>query len=587
MNKLKTLSYILLGVSIAACNGLGKMAKNYSQVKHEVTPNPLELHGDSVAIAIKGSYPAKYFAKKVDVTVTPMVKSSSAEHNFKSVTVVGEKSTTAGTKVNYKSGGSFTYADKIAYTPDMKASDVMVKSTGAKGKTTKELGSLKVADGVIVTPLLVRADEKVITGKDAFVRVTPANFQGTVYYLINTSNVNANFKNKECGFSNKTEFANLDSAMKVLAVAPYSIKGYSIMGYASPDGTEKLNASLAENRSKSTAKYLADAMMKSMNKGVKPKDRVKISPDSSLFSRSATNEDWSGFQTLMSASSMPQKDMILRIVASNTDADAREMEIKKMGKAYTEIADGVLPKLRRSSITINAEKTGRSDEQISALAKSNPDSLSVEEILYAATLTQDNSEKLNIYRAAERIYPQDWRTANNVGMILFQNGDIDGAMTEFNKADQLSNGNAIVKNNIGAVYSKKGDRPNAAASYAAAAGAGPEVNENMGILDIRNGNYSAAVSHYSGSSSFNAALAKLLAGDKDGALSTIDASSDKESGMGYYLKAIISARKGDGNGVASNLSSACAKDASLKAMAAEDREFIKWFKDANFMSAIR
>ncbi|MFN8166753.1 MAG: hypothetical protein U0X76_11465 [Bacteroidia bacterium] len=392
---------------------------------------------------------------------------------------------------------------------------------------------------------------------------------------------------KDCNISNKAEFAKLDSAVKVLSVAPYAIKGYSIMGYASPDGTEKLNASLAENRSKSSAKYLADAMMKRMNTGVKPKDRVKISPDSSLFTRSATNEDWGGFQQLMSASSMPQKDMILRIVASNTDADAREMEIKKMGKAYTEIAEGVLPKLRRSAITINAEKTGRSDEQIAALAKSNPDSLSVEEILYAATLTQDNTEKLSIYRAAERIYPQDWRTANNVGSILFQNGDVDGAQTEFTKADQLSNGNAIVKNNIGAVYSRKGDRANAAISYAAASGAGNEVNENMGILDIRNGNYSSAVSHYSGSSSFNAALAKLLSGDKDGALSTIDASPDKDSAMGYYLKAIIAARKGDGNGVASNLSTACGKDSTLKAMASEDREFIKWFKDANFMSAIK
>ena len=180
----------------------------------------------------------------------------------------------------------------------------------------------------------------------------------------------------------------------------------------------------------------------------------------------------------------------------------------------------VLPKLRRAAITFNADKVGRSDEQISALAKSNPDSLSVEEILYAATLTTDMNEKLAIYQAAERIYPQDWRTANNVGSMLFVKGDIDGAMSEFAKADQLSSGNAIVKNNAGAVYSRKGDRKNAASNYASASGAGPEVNENMGILDIRNGNYSAAVGHYSGSSTFNAALAKLLAGDKDGAMST-------------------------------------------------------------------
>ena len=585
MNKIKTLSYFLLSISLAGCNGLGKMAKNYPQVKHEVTPNPLELHGDSVAVSIKGTYPPKYFAKKVDVTVTPILKSSTAEHNFKSVTNVGEKSQTSGNKVNSKAGGSYTYNDKIVYTPDMKAADLMIKSTGMKGKTTKELGSIKIADGTIVTPLLVQADEKAIVGKDNFQRITPANFSGTIYYLINTYNVNPNFKVKKCDFSNKVEFARLDSAIKALTVVPYSMKSVSIMGYASPDGKESLNASLAENRSKSSAKYLATQMTNNMRKQTKTK--VTINPDSSMFSRSTTNEDWGGFQQLMQESSLPQKDMILRIVASNSDPEARELEIKKMGKGFTEIAEGVLPKLRRSAITLNAEKTGRSDEEISALAKSNPDSLSVEEILYAATLTNDMSEKLSIYQSAERNYPQDWRTSNNVGNVLFMKGDLNGAMSEFTKADQLNSGNAIVKNNLGTVYSRKGDRKNASINYSSASGAGPEVNQNMGILDIRNGKYADGVTHYSNTNSFNAALAKLLSGDKDGAMNTIDASPDKDSANGYYLKAVISARKGDAAGVVSNLTKSVQKNPAMKAMAAEDREFIKWFNDASFKAVVK
>ncbi|MBK6837219.1 MAG: hypothetical protein IPG90_02185 [Bacteroidetes bacterium] len=234
------------------------------------------------------------------------------------------------------------------------------------------------------------------------------------------------------------------------------------------------------------------------------------------------------------------------------------------------------------------KKTGRSDEQITALAKSStPDSLNVEEILYAATLTQDMNEKLSIYRTAERLYPQEWRAANNTGTILFMTGDVDGAMTEFTKADQLSAGNTTVKNNLGACYSRKGDRANATMMYAAAAGAGPEVNQNQGILDIKNGNYGSAVSNYSNTNSFNAALAKLLSGDKDGAMSTLDASPDKDSAMSLYLKAVISARKGDATGVVDNLKSSVAKDATMKAMAAEDREFIKWFNDASFKAAIQ
>ena len=585
MNKLKTLSYFLLIISLAACNGLGKMAKNYPQVKHEVTPNPLELHGDSVAVSIKGTYPPKYFAKKVDVTVTPILKSATAENNFKSVTNVGEKSETAGNKINSKAGGSYTYADKILYTPDMKVADLMVKSSGMKGTTTKELGSVKVADGTVVTPLLVKADEKTIVGKDNFQRITPANFSGTIYYLVNTSNVNSNFKVSKCDFSNKVELARLDSAMKMLTVVPYSMKGVSIMGYASPDGKESINASLAENRSKSSAKYLASQMTNNLRKQTKSK--MTINPDSSMFSRSVTNEDWNGFQRLMQESSMPQKDMILRIVESNSDPEAREMEIKKMGKGFTEIAEGVLPKLRRSEITLNAEKTGRSDEEISAMVNSNPDSLSVEEILYAATLVNTPAEKLSIYQSAERIYPQDWRTANNVGNVLFMNGDLNGAMSQFTKADQLSSGNPIVKNNLGAVYSRKGDRKNASMNYSAASGAGPEVNQNMGILDIRNGNYTTGVSHYSNTNSFNASLAKLLSGDKDGAMSTIDASPDNNTASGHYLKAVISARKADGAGVVSNLTKSVQMNPAMKAMAAEDREFIKWFNDAAFKAVVQ
>ncbi len=585
MNKLKTLSYFLLSISIAGCNGLGKMAKNYPQVKHEVTPNPLEMHGDSVAVSIKGTYPPKYFAKSVDVTVTPDLKSATASHDFKSVTNVGEKSKNTGNKINQKAGGSFTYTDKIAYTPDMKVADLMIKAVGTKGTKTKDLGSVKAADGTIVTPLLVQPAEKTIIAKDNFQRITPANFDGTIYYLVNTSNVNPSFKVKQCDISNKTQLSELDSVLKVLTVAPYNLKGVSIMGYASPDGKESVNADLAENRSKSSAKYIATQMSNMMSKQTKTK--VKISPDSTMFTRNVTNEDWGGFQQLMQESSLPQKDMVLRIVASNSDPEAREMEIRKMGKSYDDIADGIMPKLRRAAITLNADKTGRSDEEISALAKSSPDSLSVEEILYAATLTQDVNERLTIYQSAERIYPQDWRTSNNVGSVMFEKGDIDGAMAEFAKADQLSSGNAIAKNNSGAVYSRKGDRKNAASNYASANGAGSEVNENQGILDIRNGNYTAAVGHYSGSNTFNAALAKLLAGDKDGAMSTIDASPDKDSAMGLYLKAVISARKGDAAGVISNLTGSVQKNAAMKTMAAEDREFIKWFGDPSFKAVVQ
>ena len=313
-----------------------------------------------------------------------------------------------------------------------------------------------------------------------------------------------------------------------------------------------------------------------------------MSADSSMFHTSSNAEDWPGFKAEMEKSDIGMKDVILRVVESNSDPEAREMEIKKMGKAYTEIADRILPRLRKSDIVFNAEKTGRSDEQINAMAISSPDSLSVEELLYAGKLANNDLDKqVTIYTSAERIYPQDYRVANNLGVVKFMKGDKDGAEREFEKANQLQASNLIVSNNMGAYYANKGDRKKAMELYSAAGSAGSEVGENIAALDILNGNYSAAVGHCSGANTFNCALAKLLNGDKDGAMSTLQASPDKDSAEGHYLMAVISARKDDASGVVSHLQASASKDANMKTLARDDREFIKWFNDANFKAAVQ
>ncbi len=572
----RIISLFAISAAIVGCNGLGKMSKNAGTVKYEVTPNPLEMHGDSIAISIKGTYPAKYFAKKVSLTITPALKSSTGEKSFKPVNIIGEKVEANGTKINMKAGGNFTYTDKMAYTPDLRAADVMLNIKGMKGKTTKDLPSAKIADATITTPLLVKSDEKTLIGKDNFQRIVPVTYDGRLYYPVNASTVNTSFNQKKTGISNKAEAAALDSILKTCTSANMNLKSIDVNGNASPDGKLALNTKLSDSRSKTSDKFLVERFKK-----------MKMKADSIPVNMSSTAEDWPGFQKLMQESDLGMKDVVLRIVASNSDPEAREMEIKKMGKAYKEIAEGVLPKLRKSNFTFNADKIGRSDEQISALAKSNPDSLSVEEILYAGTLTADNAEKLNIYSAGERIYPQDWRCANNTGMVKFWTHDVDGAMAEFSKADQLNANNAIVMNNMGACYRQKGDRAKATEMYGKAMSAGPEVGENMAIIDILNGKYSDAVSHSGSAVTFNAALAKLLSGDKDGAMSTVSASPDKDSAIGMYLKAVISARKGDAAGVISNLTASIAKDSGMKAMAKDDREFIKWFSDAGFKAIVQ
>ena len=216
MKKIKALLLLTAAVITitvqSGCNGLSKMEKNAGNVKYEVTPNPLELHGDSVAINIKATYPPKYFAKKVSLTITPSIHTSAGDKDFKPVDVIGEKLEANGTKINSKTGGSITYTDKIAYTPEMRAADVVVKIHGAKGNKTKDFAPMaKIADATITTPLLVKHDEKVIYEKDAFQRITPVSFNGKLYYPINVGTVSTGFNQKKAGVSNKTESSAVDS----------------------------------------------------------------------------------------------------------------------------------------------------------------------------------------------------------------------------------------------------------------------------------------------------------------------------------------------------------------------------------------
>jgi tetratricopeptide (TPR) repeat protein len=359
-----------------------------------------------------------------------------------------------------------------------------------------------------------------------------------------------------------------------------AFKNMNISAYASPDGELSLNANLAENRAKESRK----AMM-----GIFKDKKTKVdtaAKNEGFYNIVTTAEDWDGFKKAMEASSIPDKDLILRVLTMYPDGEVREKEIKNLSKTYTEVAEKILPQLRRSVMTLNMEVKSRTDEQISKLAMSAPDSLSVEEILYAATLTEDVNAKLDIYKKAEAKYANDWRTSNNVGYIYLMQNKLNDAEAEFKKADGLSANNPVVKNNMGIVARWKGDRKAAMDLYKSASAAGPEVSYNMGIIEIQNGNYGAAVSNFGNNNSFNSALAKLLNGNTDGAMSTIDGSTDKDAALSFYLKAIAGARQNKADVVVNNLKAAIQKDASFKQMAKDDAEFIKFRDNADFKAAV-
>ncbi len=559
---------IVTVVGFSACNGLGKLVKNADKITYKVTPDPMEMHGDSVGIKITGTYPAKIFPKKAAVTVTPVIKYNGGEKALKPVVLVGDKSELKGQKISYDKGGNFNYtSDKVAYMPEMKVATLELRAQGVVKTKKKDLPAKKVADGIIVTPLLVRNDEKPVMAKDNFQKTIPRTMTGEIFFVISQSQVRSTEINSK-------EMKDMKEFITNGIAKNFTFKGINISAYASPDGELDKNANLAQDRAKETVKSL-------MEWSKEKKVKFTNGEAKEFYNTVTTAEDWDGFKKAMEASSIKDKELILRVLTMYSDGPTREKEIKNLSKTWAELADKILPKLRRSVITVNADENSRTDAQITALLNSASDSLSVEEMLYGATLTQDINTKLAIYKKAESKYGSDWRTSNNVGYILIMQNKLADAEAEFKKADGLSANNPIVKNNLGICARWRGDRKAAMDLYKSATGVS-EATYNMGVIEIQNGNYGAAVSDFGSNNTFNAALGKLLNGSNDGAMTTIEAAPEKDDASGLYLKAVISARQGKADGVTSNLKSAIAKDATYKQMAKDDAEFIKFRDNADF-----
>ena len=577
MNKGKlkiTASIVGIGIILVGCNPLKKMVKNYPTVKYELSPNPLEMAGDSIEINISGKFPPNYFNKKVAVEVTPVLKYPAESDNqqtkeFKALKFRGESVDGDGSVVNYLKGGGFNFTDKIPFDKKMTYATVELKAKGSFKTKSQELTAVEIGNGVITTPFLVKGDDKPILAKDNFTKVVPRSFNGDINYLINSSVVRPRELRSD-------DVKALAEVIKNGADGSLVFKNVKVEAYASPDGELSKNEGLADNR----AKTAADAIAKFFKKA-----KIDAANNAGFYNKIGKGEDWDGFKKLMEASDIKDKELIIRILQMYSDKNKREVEIKNLAKTYLEVADKILPQLRRATIVVNAEEPSKTDEQIKQLAASNPDSLTVEELMYAAALTDDINQKMSIYQSVSKVYPKDWRGPNNVGYCLMMNNKLNDAKAEFTKADGLGE-SGIVKNNLGVVNRLMGNRAKAKELYKSASGAGSEVAYNMGIVEIMDGKYSSAVANLSGSNSFNEALAQLLNGDLDGALKTVNNSNDKSSAEGYYLKAIIGARKKDATLLTSNLKNATNADPSLKAKAKTDVEFINYWSDSNFKAAV-
>ena len=556
---------LLMAMVVALFSSCSKKMGELSADYFTVTPQVLEAVGGKVPATINGKFPEKYFNKKAVVEVTPVLKWNGGEAKGQPATFQGEKVEGNDQTISYKMGGSYTMKTSFDYVPEMAKSELYLEFKATIGKKVVTIPAVKIADGVISTSELVNntlGNANPALGEDAFQRIIKEKHDANIMFLIQQANIRSS-ELKTAKEFNK-EVANVNEA------ANKKISNIEVSAYASPDGGVSLNTTLAENRENNTTKLLS-------------KDLKKAKIDAPIDAK-YTAQDWEGFQELVSKSNIQDKELILRVIAMYQDPAQRESEIKNISAVYKELANTILPQLRRSRLTLNYEIIGKSDEEIAKLASSNPSELNIEELLYAATLTNDPAKQEAIYTQATKQFPNDYRAYNNLGKLAYQAGNIDKAESYFKKAANI-NASPEVNMNLGLVSLMKGDKAAAEAYFGKAAGT-KELGESMGNLYIAQGQYERAVNSFGDSKTNSAALAQILAKDYNKAKNTL-ANVTRPDAYTDYLMAVLGARTNNSSMVTSSLKSAVAKDSSLAKKAATDLEFAKYFTNADFMNIIK
>jgi hypothetical protein len=572
MKKFKSYFILILAATVmTSCSGLNKMKKNSNLIKYEVTPKVLETHAGFVTVTIKGTFPAKYFDKKTIVTATPVLTYAGGETAFEKVQVLQGESVQANNKViTATSGGDFSYTDKIPYKDAMKISELVLRVKAVRGSKNLDFDPVKLADGVVATSTLVEKHGKAVMMKDSYVRITPETQAADINYLINKYDVLSKELKAE-------DITLLKAYIKSVSTDPNrQFKTADISSYASPDGTMKINEPLSIKRGETADKFIK-----------KEFGKIEAAKAAGFFNGKTTPEDWDGFKTEVEKSTIQDKDLILRVLSMYSDPDVREKEIKNMTAAFEALKTDILPKLRRSTMKISVDKVGRSDEQILAQMKSDPKALSVDEMLYSATLTKDLNEQLSFYKTTAEIHPNCIRAKNNMGYTYMALGKTDEAIAAFEAAKTLQN-NDMVKNNLGFGSLVKGDLVKAEEYFNSMTAATPESRWGLGVIAITKGDYDKAVNYFGTEPCFNLALALLLKGDINKAKSTLDSMKELcKCGKPSYLKAVIGARLDDKNYMLNNLREAIGFNADWKAYAKTDIEFAKFFSDATFKSTVQ
>lgn len=552
---MKKRNYLLLSAAsvlfMASCSKMGPLsADNFT-----VTPNPLESQGGKVAATVNGTFPEKYMKKKAVVTVTPELRYANGQvAKGQSATFQGEKVMGNDQTISYKVGGRYTMKTSFDYVPEMQKSDMYLTFDARKGKKVYNVPAVKVADGVIATSELYRrtlASENGVIAPDTFQRVNAKKQEANIKFLINQANI----RKSELKNNSVKEF--IEMLKKINADREgLNIQNVEIQAYASPEGGVKFNDKLAGQRKDQSEKYV--------------KKTLKQTKVDAALDAHYTAQDWEGFQKLVAASNLQDKDVILRVLSMYEDPQEREQQIRNMSAGFQELANGILPELRRSRLIINYETIGRSDEQIKEQYKNDASKLSADELLYSATLDETPAKQEEIYKKTVEAYPNDYRAYNNLAALALAKGDKEAAQQYAAKAAQLGSDTPEAQANLGLISLINGNVQDA--ERAISKGANSEnVKAALGALNIAKGNYAQAESDFGKTASNTAALAQILNKNYAAAAKTLD-KVENPNAMTDYLHAIAAARRGNKFAAASYLKEALQKDASLKEYADNDLE---------------
>lgn len=541
-------------LALSSCSSkLGALsADNFS-----VNPNPLETEAGKVPTTINGKFPEKYMKKKAVVTVTPELRyadGKTAKGN--GATFQGEKVAGNNQTIQYKVGGNYTMNTSFDYVPEMQKSDLYLTFDAYVGKKKVNVPEVKVATGVISTSEFYKktlASDGACIAPDSFQRVKAQKQEAEIKFLINQ----ANLRKSEMKNNSVKEFVQMLKKINRDREG-LNIKNVEVAAYASPEGGVKFNDKLASKRQNTSEKYVKQTLKK-----------TKVSTD---IDARYTAQDWDGFQKLVAASNLQDKDVILRVLSMYQDPQEREQQIRNMSAGFRELADGILPELRRSRLIINYETIGRSDDQIKEQYNADPTKLSADELLYAAALEDNADKKEAIYKKTAEIYPNDNRAFNNVAALEFAKGNNDAAKEYLAKAVNAKSDAAEANANKGLIALLEGNTAEAQNHIAKATGAN-DLNKALGALNIANGKYAQAEQNFNGVNSNTAALAQILNKNYAGAISTLNGVKNK-TGVTDYLLAIANARQGNNDAASSYLKSALQKDPSLASYAANDLELI-------------